>query len=343
MAKRTARKQRIVDSGEAWDKNQRRLRLLKANAQQHIDARKNWKTNWETGSLAPRLDVGELTEKYGTSSIYDINLPDRRMDRRGWIPIQKGDRVVVTWGRERGQIGYVSEVSEDRQAVKVLGVNKLEVLVPDWVIREARTQDPDAPSLQTINNQLPIEHVKLIYPLPDPQTGIPRDVVIERLERVRLPDPATEDEDGRMEWKEYRVVAGCDIIIPWPELASKRDEEEFDIDTPRITVDEITFRPYLLRPPMPTSVIDELRSKYSRFRTRHDPEYEQKIEARAEREGRRKGLGKTMRTPLQELAELRATQKAAEAKVLSDEQLARLGEVMAQARRKTTQAVAAAQ
>lgn len=46
-----------------------------------------------------------------------------------------------------------------------------------------------------------------------------------------------------------------------------------EMDTSRVDIEASTFVASLKEPPMPSTVIDELRNKYSRFRTRHDPEY----------------------------------------------------------------------
>ena len=61
----------------------------------------------------------------------------------------------------------------------------------------------------------------------------------------------------------------------------KRDmDKDYDIDTLRYEVDERTWTPSLLREPMPGRVIDELRGKYSKFRTRHEADFVARIEAR---------------------------------------------------------------
>jgi len=65
----------------------------------------------------------------------------------------------------------------------------------------------------------------------------------------------------------------------------------------------------------------------------------QKMEAIDAREEKRKGLIKGMRTPLQELADMRAKQKAAAEKQLTDEQLAKIGQVIAAERTKAMQGV----
>lgn len=49
-------------------------------------------------------------------------------------------------------------------------------------------------------------------------------------------------------------------------------------DTPRLDIDAQTWMPTLLRAPLPGTVIDELRGKYSKFRTRHDPEFVKRMQ-----------------------------------------------------------------
>ncbi|KAK3050454.1 hypothetical protein LTR09_008365 [Extremus antarcticus] len=336
-SKRVAHRRRVVASAERWERAQNRQRITSVHNEHIRDARKNRQMDWAAGPLAPRRDVGDLAEKYGTTTIFDAGQPERDPRDRKWIPLDKGDRVVVTQGRDRGKIGYVLEIQEERHAVAVKDLNMMDVYVPDWAKRNAQHERTVMPQPR----HLPAEHVKLVYPLPDPETGIPRDVVIDRLEKVML-EPTRADYDVSAEpRKDFRAIPGVRTIIPWPELPLEQQDEEHDDDTPRITVDEMTFRPYLLYPPMPTSVIDELRNKYSKFRTRHTWEYEQKREADAERDERRSQLGKTMRTPLQELAELRVRQKAAEDRQLSDEQLEKIGEVMASQKKSIIGAVAA--
>lgn len=330
VGRQKAKKKEISDRAEAWERKQSRQNIRTINANAHRQARKNWQTDWQTGHLAPRRDVGDLAgNKFATRTIYDHIPPDKDPSMQRWLPFAKGDRVVVTHGPDRGRVGYVEDASKEKQAVTVRGLNKHDIFVPAWMQREDNYKAED--TIVSGPAYLPWRHVRLVYPLPDPETGTPKDVIIDRLEEVKLAeDPDFNDDPDEKE--NHRKIAGSDIIIPWPETSPKPEEEEHDIDTPRITVDEITFRPYLVYPPMPTSVIDELRNKYSKFRTRHTWEFEQKVNAYAERDEKRKNLGKTMRTPLQELADMRARQKAAEERELSEEQLSKIGEVMAQER-----------
>lgn len=64
------------------------------------------------------------------------------------------------------------------------------------------------------------------------------------------------------------------------EEADKKRKEKTQThpdDTPRYDVDARTWTPTLLRAPLPFSVVDELRGKYSAFRTRHTREFVEKV------------------------------------------------------------------
>ena len=52
-----------------------------------------------------------------------------------------------------------------------------------------------------------------------------------------------------------------------------KDDPTTPSDTLRLDIDTPTWTPTLLRAPLPGTIIDELRGKYSKFRTRHDPEF----------------------------------------------------------------------
>lgn len=299
------------------------VRRIQRNVAHNIqEVRKNRRSDWEAGVLAPRHDVGDKAETYGTVSLYDFQKPDLLpKDRIKWWPVDVGDRVVMTKGRDRGKIGVVTEIQKDKGAVVVKDMNPIDIWVPEWM----RQENDNDQAIVTQPLSQPIEHVKLVYPLPDPETGMLRDVVIDEV----VPHGKSRD----------RLVLGSNIIIPaQPQPLKEEDEETYPVDTPTMSVDEETFNPPLLFPPMPTSVIDELRNKYSMHRTRHDYEYLEKKREEDEREEKRKGLGKTMRTPLQELAELRARQKKAQERVLTDEQLAKIGEIIAREKTRSSSA-----
>lgn len=194
--------------------------------------------------------------------------------------------------------------------------------IPEWM----RKSQGLATATRTMEADIPLSSVRLVYPVPDPKTGIPRDMIIEHLEARPYDENAKIDESAwPPEWD--RVIPDLDIVVPWP-AREKPEEKDNDVDTLRILTEERTFVPTLLRPPMPPSVIDELRNKYSKFRERHDDEYiAKKMEEDAEKERKRRLT--SMMTPLQELhARERRERKARGWPELSDDQLAKIGEIM---------------
>lgn len=331
--RRHAKAKEHLERGESWARNQERQRQRKWASALIKDARTHRQEDWAAGSLAPRRDVGDAADNYGALTMYNVQLPDADPEKRPkWFGIAEGDRVVVVKGREKGKIGAVKDMNKEKVSIQVENVNMHDVDIPDWVLQEEEMNAERR--IQTVAKHIPFDWVKLVYPLPDPETGIFRDVMVDRLLCINR----AYDKHKR-EWDDgERVIPGTNTIVPWPEKAEPRYEDNED-DTLRISVEEQTFRPFLLYPPMPLSVVDELRNKFSRFRTRHDHEFVAKREAEDARAEKRKELSKAMRTPLQELADLRARQKKEQERDLSDEQLARIGEVIAREREKATSAV----
>ncbi|TKA81566.1 hypothetical protein B0A55_03016 [Friedmanniomyces simplex] len=314
--------------GEGWAASQQINRLVRATGANIKAARLHRQQDWDAGSLlAPRRDVGEKATTYGAIPVHEINIPKLQPHQQPkWFPISEGDRVVVIKGRDKGKIGDCIEVMRDQGCVRVKGVNVVDVIIPDWMRSEQGLQE----ELSASSHALPLDSVRLVYPLADPATGIPRDVVIERLININF-----SFDKVKKEWTVGdRLIPGTNIIIPWPPKADPIYEDYQD-DTLRITVEEQTFRPFLLHPPMPLTIIDELRNKYSKFRTRHDWEYVEKKELEDAKVEKRKELVKGMRTPSQELAEVRRQERMEEGDTeLSEEQLARIGEVIARERGK---------
>lgn len=78
----------------------------------------------ELGPLAPRRDVGDLKDTYGTIESSRLRGPLKRPeDRKEAQLIVAGDRVVVTEGRDKGRIGEVSSVDRKRHEAIVKGLN----------------------------------------------------------------------------------------------------------------------------------------------------------------------------------------------------------------------------
>lgn len=188
--------------------------------------------------------------------------------------------------------------------------------------------DPESPAVTWREQPLHVSQVRLVYPIRDPNTGIMKDTVIANIAQSRVyHDKMT----GKRRWTRY--VAGTDIAIPWPEVPEP-EYTDHDADTRIMEVETRSFVPTLLKPPMPLEVIDELRAKYSKFRTRHDKEFRERVEREeTERRERLEMLKRMARTPLQEAnRKLREEKKKLGEPVMSDEVKEMIGKVMAQNR-----------
>lgn len=170
---------------------------------------------------------------------------------------------------------------------------------------------------------IPLSAVRLVYPLPNPELGSLRDVIIADLRRS--------SNGERSLGYGGRYVAGTEprIYIPFPEKPIEENTEH-EIDTLRIEVEEKTWTPTLFQPPMPTSIIDELRNKYSIFRDRHDEGYIRKRDRlAAELENERSEKEELMLTPLEEYHRMRVMEKSRTVqKPLDNEMLSNIGELM---------------
>lgn len=166
--------------------------------------------------------------------------------------------------------------------------------------------EPSAPPTRSVPLPIPFASVRLVHPLV--YNDVYRDCIIEKL--VRLPNDSRRYIANSQSFSPTNSL----IEIPWPK-EEKEEEEKVDQedDTLRYEVEEETWVPTLLRAPMPEGVIDELRYKYSKHRTRHEPEY---LARKLERERKRaqyqswaKSGGGMLMTPWEE-AKARARARA---------------------------------
>jgi large subunit ribosomal protein L24 len=189
------------------------------------------------------------------------------------------------------------------------------------------------PAAVSIELPIPLSGVRLVHPIRDPKTGETKDVIINQIRHAGF---FHDRQTGHTRWT--RVVPGLNVTIPWPTKPESKPTDH-KVDTLRIDVEERTFVPTLLRPPMPTEVVDELRNKYSRFRTRHDPEYIAAKEAEEQAQRDRVQLMDSMRTPLQEFHRAERERKKRKGKPrLSLEMLEEIGKAIAKNRERTLNA-----
>ncbi|KAL2355534.1 hypothetical protein BJ546DRAFT_875252 [Cryomyces antarcticus] len=330
MAKRQAARRALLrtqkeEADTARTKTMEHIQSLKEQSRVVKEARKNRREDWELGPLAPRRDVGENKQYYGTvdhKTLRGAEIPKKK--RMELWTIVEGDRVVLLTGRDKGKIGEVDNVNKETEEVTVTGLNRVEIAIPEWM----RGKDSNPSPTRPVDRPIPIGLVRLVYALPDPKTSIPRDVIVENIE----PRNVFRDRDTKEPIFD-RVIPGLEVSIPWP-IKVKPDDVDHPSDTLRITVEEQTWTPTLLRPPMPPSVIDELRNKYSAFRDRHDEEYIAKKMAEDEEAKAAKQMAKMMRTPLKELHAKRREEfrkgsaEGARPKKITQDMLAKIGEVI---------------
>jgi len=185
--------------------------------------------------------------------------------------------------------------------------------------------DADKRPFRSMEQPVDINTIRLVYPLQKPGEEEVRDVIIKDIVGR---NQKLNRQTGKREHS--RFIAGTRIELPWPAL-EEEVHKDYPVDTLRLDVEAKTFIPTLMRPPFPSSVIDELRNKFSAFRTRHDPEYiEAKMQEEREKEAKKQQIHE-MRTPLNEInrTERRLKKKMNKKQNLTPEMLEKLGALMA--------------
>ncbi|KAK3321032.1 hypothetical protein B0T19DRAFT_431302 [Cercophora scortea] len=317
------------------DKFHRRqgMQPLQAEAGAHLAAAIRARTeDVRLGPIAPRRDVSivdQASNYWGSISagraMLDTKLTTaQRKARCAWaggeehLCLAVGDRVVVQEGPYKDKIGVIDRIDKKNMALELANDLRVNVSVPGYMVDEAEKP------VRVMSSLVPISSVRLVYPVTDPKTKAVRDVIIRELKPVEI----RHDRPTRTKtWK--RVVPGDNIAIPWPKRAEKVIEDH-PVDTLRILVEERTFVPTLLSPPMPESVVDELRNAYSIFRTRHTPEYIAAKEAEAAAKDAKKKADRAMLLPVQAFnRQQRELRRARGQPLLTDEMLAKIGQVIA--------------
>ncbi|KAJ6113650.1 hypothetical protein N7523_006967 [Penicillium sp. IBT 18751x] len=265
-------------------------------------ARENRWEDWVKRDLAPKRDVGVLEYTYGTmdgAAMHPPPIPKHL--RRKQILFAVADRVCIIRGRDAGKISDITQVNVESETVTLKDLNMADVAVPEWA-KEGMGMKGD---VMTQAMPVPMDNVRHVIALEDPDT---QEVMDHIIEHAYAGKPYFE----RPSWSKLprftRYVSGLDIEIPWP----KEEEPEIkdhDCDTSRYEVDIPSWTPTLESAPFPSSVLDELRNKYSRFRKRHDPEY---VREKVIEEYRREWLdSQSLLTPLGQFRQQRAAKSAA--------------------------------
>ncbi|KAI1281815.1 hypothetical protein F5Y07DRAFT_271091 [Xylaria sp. FL0933] len=345
-AERVAAKRKKARDLKFYKKGKKELdqqRNFQVNqAREEVEAAKQTiRDDWAMGPLAPRTDVGEWHDAFGairdtrmsSGNPFPLALRNARCQWAGgayYLNLAVGDRVVLLDGPDKGRIGQIQNINHETAEATIKDLNKANVLLNEFI----RTDDQ--PAAANIELPLPISAIRLVHPITDPATHQTRDVIINQLIHSNL---VTDRLTGKRRWD--RVVPGLNIAIPWP-AKEEPPATAFKADTLRLDAEERTFVPTLLRPPMPEAVVDELRGRYSRFRTRHEPAYVARLEAEEAAKKERQKLMESMRTPLQELHRAERANKKKKGKPrLTLEMLEKIGEVIAKNRERTLNAAGA--
>ncbi|EEP77079.1 conserved hypothetical protein [Uncinocarpus reesii 1704] len=264
------RKARIEASKNRHEELQSILRektaLQRSLLDEALEERRNRRDDWMRGPLAPKRDVGKRSGLYGTISTTRLRMPKILPEARTkYITIAAGDRVCLVRGADKGKIGKVLNVDSETETVAVEGINIYDVEFP----RFALSGDTDKRPFRPYPVPVPISDVRLVVPLEDPSTGIVKDVVVKN---AYGGGPFLDRPYGSTTPRHTRYISGLDVEIPWPESEAPNHTDGPN-DTLRIEVEAKTYVPSLQSFPMPETLIDELRNKFSAFRTRHDPDF----------------------------------------------------------------------
>jgi large subunit ribosomal protein L24 len=114
-----------------WNVQRRQDLIVRRQITNDILAeRKRRREEWELGPLAPKRDVGDSKDSYGTVDAGRIKgsevHPSQRTKR--WN-IVEGDRVVIIEGRDKGQIGLVTSTDRNTEEVTVRGFNMASLIL----------------------------------------------------------------------------------------------------------------------------------------------------------------------------------------------------------------------
>ena len=88
--------------------------------------RRHRREDWSLGPLAPKRDVGQNRDAFGTRSVQHSQAVQVEKPKRAkYLNFASGDRVCVVRGREKGKIGRVENLDEESQTLVVEGVNQV--------------------------------------------------------------------------------------------------------------------------------------------------------------------------------------------------------------------------
>ena len=129
LARNQALKRERRDGHKALKKEEREVRfergrLAGAQAARKAAEKKERREDWTLGPLAPNRVAGLNGHAYGLldrQSIRPAKVLKKDQEKEVWFAVN--DRVVVVGGRERGKIGKIEALDEERQSVELANLN----------------------------------------------------------------------------------------------------------------------------------------------------------------------------------------------------------------------------
>ncbi|QDS76280.1 hypothetical protein FKW77_001812 [Venturia effusa] len=138
--KRALQEKAKADYTERKRARQRHVLYLRDLRKVYKDAKLARLEDIQLGPLAPKRDVGELKDSFGTVPSNLLHPPPiSAMDRAkeeaavGQYRFCVHDRVVVIRGKETGKIGTVTDVNNETMQLSIRGFNGVEYLQPEWM------------------------------------------------------------------------------------------------------------------------------------------------------------------------------------------------------------------
>ncbi|GLI72260.1 hypothetical protein PoHVEF18_000430 [Penicillium ochrochloron] len=302
---RARQQEELVDRKDTIRTRKEYNRAMIDNLKEARNAR--WE-DWKKGELAPKRDTGLEATTYGAldpALMHPPRVPKHL--RRKHILFAPGDRVCVIRGRDQGKIEEITQVNEESETLLIKNVNEADINVPEW----AKASMGIKSDVLLQNMPVPMDDVRLVFAMTDGKAT--KDYIVQHAHAGR---PYVERPSWSKVPKFTRYVSGLNIRIPWP-TEEEPQYEDGEFDTTRMEVEGSTWVPSLDNPPFPSTIIDELRNKYSRFRTRHDEEY---VREKVMEEYRQEYLAsQAILTPAGELKKMKVEQSIQSREARTDE------------------------
>ena len=173
LLRRARRIQKKEFKDELHELRQKQLMADRWTRQAVKAERKHRREDWLCGPLAPKRDIGESRDIYGTAGQEILQAPDmpKRLQLKDEeIGIVAQDRVVVVRGIGRGKIGEVTEVNTATGTCMVKGraASRLPCPAVDTPSQRIRNKTPNSPPSHSAQGRpprlSPHRHRNRLYP-----------------------------------------------------------------------------------------------------------------------------------------------------------------------------------